>query len=69
MNEAMQRLVNQADEWADSQAPFSSEEREYFIEKLTELMVNECAKVIRGTKSEWPFAANDYIASIKSHFS
>ena len=45
MNQRIKLLIEQAQDWADAQAPYASEEQEYFAEKLAELIVEECANV------------------------
>ena len=45
MNERIKELAEQAQDWADAHAPYASEEHEYFVEKLAELIVEECANV------------------------
>jgi hypothetical protein len=46
MNERIRELAEQAQDWADKQAPFASEEHEYFYEKFAELIVKECARIV-----------------------
>jgi hypothetical protein len=49
MNERIQELMEQAQDWVDQRAPFASEEHEWFAEKFAELIVRECAsKVTRN---------------------
>ena len=45
MNKRIKELSEQAQDWADAHAPYASEEHEYFVEKLAELIVEECANV------------------------
>jgi hypothetical protein len=42
MNERIRELAEQAQDWADAQAPCASEEHEYFYEKFAELLLHEC---------------------------
>ena len=42
MNERIQELMEQAQDWVDQRAPFASEEHEWFAEKFAELIVAEC---------------------------
>jgi len=46
MNERIRELAEQAQDWADAQAPLASEEHEYFYEKFAELIVEECARIV-----------------------
>jgi len=49
MNDRLQELAEQAQDWADAHAPYASEEHEYFAKKFAELIVRECAsKVTRN---------------------
>jgi len=49
MNERIQELMEQAQDWVDQRAPYASEEHEWFAEKFAELIVRECAsKVTRN---------------------
>jgi len=43
MNDRIQELAEQAQDWVDQQRPYASEEHEYFVEKFAELIVRECA--------------------------
>ena len=51
MNERIKELAEQAQDWADTHAPYASEEHEYFVEKFAELIVRECANVITDDDS------------------
>ena len=42
MNQLIRKLSEQAQDWADSHAPYASEEHEYFAEKFAQLIVREC---------------------------
>jgi hypothetical protein len=49
MNERIRELAEQAQGWADAQAPcarYVAEEHEYFYEKFAELIVEECARIV-----------------------
>ena len=41
MNDRLQELAEQAQDWADAHAPYASEEHEYFAKKFAELIVRE----------------------------
>ena len=56
MNERIKELAEQAQDWADAHAPYSSEEHEYFVEKLAELIVKECMNRVRSRQQ---FAGED----------
>jgi len=45
MNERIQELALQAQDWVDQRAPFASEEHEWFAEKFAELIVKECIEI------------------------
>ena len=47
MNERIRELAEQAQDWADAHAPYASEEHEYFAEKFAELIMRECAKLVK----------------------
>lgn len=46
MNERIQELMEQAQDWVDQRAPFASEEHEWFAEKFAELIIKECVKSV-----------------------
>jgi len=42
MNERIQELAEQAEDWADKQNFYESDYRDYFNKKFAELIVREC---------------------------
>ena len=47
MNDRLQELAEQAQDWADAHAPYASEEHEYFVENFAQLIVRECVLISR----------------------
>ena len=46
MNDRLQELAEQAQDWADAHAPYASEEHVYFAERLAELLIKECISIM-----------------------
>ena len=67
MNQRIQELIEQAQDWADAHAPYASEEHEYFAEKFAELIVRECMNVIYNIDDlgGYHFKA---VNEVKTHF-
>lgn len=70
MNQRIKDLMEQAQDWADSHAPYASEEQEYFSEKFAELIVRECVRYFnedyqRDFDTVW---REDLSKGIKEHF-
>jgi aminoglycoside phosphotransferase len=72
MNERIQKLAEQAEDWADKQNFYESEYREYFNEKFAELIVRECGQVSEDDITDGDACCTntaDRIArQIKKHF-
>jgi len=47
MNERLQLLAEQAEDWADNQNFYESDYRDYLMEKFAELIVRECIFISR----------------------
>lgn len=52
MNSRVKQLVEQAQDMADDDAPFASEEQEYFARYLAKLLVQECLSIIDQTDND-----------------
>jgi len=46
MNERIQELAEQAEDWADGQNFYASDYRDYLMEKFAQLIVQECMNVL-----------------------
>ena len=68
MNERIQELDEQAQDWADAQAPFASEEHEYFTKKFSELIVSECSRIADDWVNNEDNGKNYPSDKIKQHF-
>ena len=78
MNERIQELVEQAEDWADNQNFYESDYRDYLMEKFAGLIVRECGQVlvdntpIVNLVEDWDKgydrAMNDCIHHIYEHF-
>jgi hypothetical protein len=62
MNERIRELAEQAQDWADAQAPCASEEHEYFYEKFAELLLHECFHALHRA------GYGEAVEPVKKHF-
>ena len=68
MNERIRELAEQAQDWADAQAPLASEEHEYFTKKFAELIVSECSRIADDWVNDKDDGKNYPSEVIKQHF-
>jgi hypothetical protein len=68
MNERIRELAEQAQDWADAQAPLASEEHEYFYEKFAELLLHECSRIADDWVNNEDNGKNYPSDKIKQHF-
>ena len=68
MNDRIRELDEQAQDWADAQAPFASEEHEYFTKKFAELIVRECSRIADDWVNDKDDGKNYPSEVIKQHF-
>ena len=68
MNERIRELAEQAQDWADKQAPLASEEHEYFTKKFAELIVSECSRIADDWVNNEDNGKNSPSDKIKQHF-
>ncbi|NDH31405.1 MAG: hypothetical protein EBX72_13225 [Betaproteobacteria bacterium] len=46
MNQRLETLIDEADEWADAQNFYASEHRDYLMERFAKLVVDESLRVL-----------------------
>ena len=68
MNERIQELARQAEDWADSQNFYASDYRDYLMEKFAELIVRECSRMADRWVDNDDNGKNYPSEMIKKHF-
>ena len=70
MNERIQELADQAEDYADSIVDQGGEFHPAYTEKLAESIVRECASIVEGSPWNLPrgYKAVDQAELVKKHF-
>ena len=57
MNQRLETLIDEADEWADAQNFYASEHRDYLMERFAKLVVDESLRVLGANMGHTEFSA------------